>query len=721
MISLLESLAAQRLAWSLLHFLWQGTLLGLLAWGTLALLRRRRPQLRYAAGCAFLFACLGTAMATYAVLSPAPHPPITDAGFIGAAPALDQPLGLAWSETLTPVSTFGAASLPWRARLQPYLPWVLAIWAVGVLLLSFRAAGGWLWLRRLKALGTPIPQPEWFERLVRKANLRRAVRFLESARVVTPMCMGLLRPVILLPLGFFAHLDPLAAEAVLAHELAHLRRLDGLVNGLQCVIEVLFFFHPAVWWISRRIRTEREHCCDDAAVLVCGDAVYYAEILSRLDALRDRPPSLALSAKGGNLVERLRRLLLADPPQLRFATPSLTLLAALLLVGSLPAQAEKPAVPNYETKKAITQVPSQPDGNDLPQTAPEVTAASRFGPILRPMALTFPSRGSVELPAAPGEIATPMLSRAAAMPPSAPQASPKPDSIAPTTPTAQPPAKTQPTPEASFVTATKTQGGLPVLKGRQLPIAKGPGQGAMFLPPYTAIIEDEIPEYRVTWYAVLVPPKTTIQIQARSETGGAYLRLKPSGWAANVRQPFRGYQECSFTNERSSEKTIIFHLAFDANYPGSRKVAIHQTLTPIPSGPDGRAPADIPPSPPPLERTAPFADKEPTLEEARHIIQTYADQHPWGDTYNQAISEVHILGRERWNDAYTGHWPPTQEKKHLIQAIKHIDGWVVTFQIQEPSKSPRTLTVLLDKDGVIHWRKAWPMLPYGLNKDSFGP
>lgn len=271
------------------------------------------------------------------------------------------------------------------------------------------------------------------------------------------------------------------------------------------------------------------------------------------------------------------------------------------------------------------------------------------------------------------------------------------------------------------VTATKNQGGLPVLKGSQLPTAKGPDLGAVLLPPYTAIIEDEIPEHRVNWYAVLVPAKTTFKIQARSDAGGAYLRLKPSGWTATVRQPFRGYQECSFTNEHSSERSIVFHLAFDANYPGPRRIAIHQTLTPIASITDGKPITDTPSSPSSPVKTAPFAGQEPTAEEARLIIQAFASQRPWGDNYSQTIAEVRIQGKERWNGAFTSQWPTVPEKKHFIQGIKHLDGWVVTFQLQEPSKPPATLTVLLDKDGVIHWRNEWPKLPYGLNKSKFGP
>jgi beta-lactamase regulating signal transducer with metallopeptidase domain len=421
-IPLLESPSAQRLAWTLLHFLWQGTLLGLAAWAAFTFLRRQRPQFRYLVGCAFLLACLGSAILTYLLLAPPLQTPGQSMG-LATLPSGFPEIQARLIATLE--ATSSGASLPWQARLQPYLPWILAAWAVGVFLLSLRTAGGWLWLRRLKAAATPVAEPEWLDRLVRGAGLRRAVRFLESARVITPMCMGLLRPVILLPLGFFANLDPLAAEAVLAHELAHIRRLDGLVNGLQCVIEVLFFFHPAVWWISRRIRTEREHCCDDAAVLACGDAVLYAETLSRLDEFRDRSPSLALRAKGGNLMERLRRLLLADPPQLRFATPSLLLAAALALAMSLPAPAEQP-----QTLPPAAELPTPiPDPGAEVLQMPAVPRPIQALPSRPPQAFAFPiAPGPIAaLPPDPIQAPRTVVADYPARVPGTPEPSPPPD------------------------------------------------------------------------------------------------------------------------------------------------------------------------------------------------------------------------------------------------------------------------------------------------------
>ncbi len=355
---LLEAPWAARMAWSLLHFLWQGALLGLSAWAGLSLVRRRGPRIRYALACAFLGTCLAAPIITYVALGPSSSPVAVHADFSDT---------FSPSFTELPPAPRSAFAFPPAIRVQPALPWILGLWLAGVMLLSARAAGSWFWLQGLRKQGTPVGDAEARGRLStlgRRLGVRRAVTFLESVRVASPFSMGLFRPVVMVPLGFFAHLDPLAAEAVLAHELAHIRRLDALVNGVQCLIETLLFFHPAVWWISRRVRTERECCCDDEAVMACGDAVFYVETLSRLDALRGRPLSLAQGARGGNLMERITRLLALDPRPLRLSLPSLTLLGALAL-GTTLLLAQAPEAPNAP----LPPLPPSPVGALAPPRA----------------------------------------------------------------------------------------------------------------------------------------------------------------------------------------------------------------------------------------------------------------------------------------------------------------------------------------------------------------
>jgi len=358
-IRLFSTPLALRLAWCLVHFLWQGTLLGLLAWGTLAALRGRSSRVRYSIACLFLVLCAMAPLITFLTLAPP----------VGATPAASAPLlvGFEPASLGTPLSLIPAKPMPWQARLAPWLPALLLVWMIGSLLLGLRALGGWLWLQHLRHGAEPILEGEWAKRVIElasRAGIRRTVRLLQSARIRTPMALGLLRPVVLVPLGFFAHVDVAGAEAVLAHELAHLRRLDPIVNGLQCLLETLLFFHPAIHFISRRVRTERECCCDDEAVMACGDVVLYVETLCRLDALRDRPLSLALSARGGNLMERITRML-APTPAPRLTIPILTLTLCSLGATVLLAQAPKkttslPVAPSVVASPVASAIPARP-------------------------------------------------------------------------------------------------------------------------------------------------------------------------------------------------------------------------------------------------------------------------------------------------------------------------------------------------------------------------
>src|SRR5262249_17738290 len=145
--------------------------------------------------------------------------------------------------------------------------------------------------------------------LAARLGLTRQVRVLIAGAADGPSVVGWLRPVVLLPSATLLGLTPEQLEAVLAHELAHVRRHDYLVNLAQSLVETVLFYHPAVWWVSSRIRHERELCCDDLAVRSCGDALCYARALTRLERLRIASPELAMGAAGGPLLFRVRRLM----------------------------------------------------------------------------------------------------------------------------------------------------------------------------------------------------------------------------------------------------------------------------------------------------------------------------------------------------------------------------------------------------------------------------
>jgi beta-lactamase regulating signal transducer with metallopeptidase domain len=218
----------------------------------------------------------------------------------------------------------------------PIEPFILAAWLAGVAVLSLRLAGGWWVARGFTTRGTR-PAATEIEKLAKDVAIRlgltRLVRLFESTTIVVPVTMGWIRPVVLFPASALSGLSNAQVEALLAHELAHVRRHDYVVNLLQSVVETLLFYHPAVWWVSRTIRTEREHCCDDLAVSVC-DRVVYVRALSDLAALGR--PRLALAATDGSLVGRVRRLLGEPRADRDHGAGWLSAMIAVFLIGAVP-------------------------------------------------------------------------------------------------------------------------------------------------------------------------------------------------------------------------------------------------------------------------------------------------------------------------------------------------------------------------------------------------
>jgi TonB family protein len=210
------------------------------------------------------------------------------------------------------------------------------LWLAGITILSLRAVGGWYLARSLKRVDTLAVPAELLQRchdLQRRLAVAWPVRFVLSRRVNVPLVIGWLKPVILIPVSAVTGLAPHQLDALILHELAHIRRLDTVINILLVAAETALFYHPAVWWVSRQVRIEREHCCDDFAVAACGDAVMYVEALTSLESWK-AAGSLALAANGGGLKDRVARLLDVPVESPRF---SLSAMAGLALVGLVAA------------------------------------------------------------------------------------------------------------------------------------------------------------------------------------------------------------------------------------------------------------------------------------------------------------------------------------------------------------------------------------------------
>jgi uncharacterized protein (TIGR03435 family) len=293
----------QAIGAALVDFLWQGVLVGAMLWIILLWLRDRPATERYVASClALLVLCLLPVLTVLALLTADVH---MDAASTTTAASAATPV-------LVPQTLLQIWMVPDAPR-QPWLDmiegWALPIWTAGVLLLSLRLVGSWIHARGITRTatagdeGTSVAVARIRERLA----ISRQVRVAVSSRVEGPSVIGWLRPIILLPMAAMG-LTPQQTEAVLAHELAHVRRHDYVINMLQVLAEALFFYHPVVWWISRCIRLEREVCCDAIAIGAAGDAIGYARALTEL-AKRQLTPRLSMAAARGPLVYRVQRLI----------------------------------------------------------------------------------------------------------------------------------------------------------------------------------------------------------------------------------------------------------------------------------------------------------------------------------------------------------------------------------------------------------------------------
>ena len=347
--------AAHAIGWALVQFLWQGAAVGLLTGLALMVLRRSASDVRYVVSSIGLAVMLTfpivTAVQKYqdfgretaaepglgSFAPPAAEGPASLSRAAGSADEQAVPRAIP-TPVLARLRAIGAESL--RTSL-------MLVWLGGVAILSLRLLTGWLWVQRLRTRRVAPAADNLLHmaaRLGKRLHIRRTVTLLESGLVDVPTVIGFLRPVVLLPAAVLAGLTATQVEAILAHELAHIRRHDYLVNLLQTLVETMLFYHPAVWWLSRQIRIERENCCDDLAVTLCGDPVAYAAALADLESLRSAGPAprrhVAMAATGGSLLHRIRRLLGAPSSHSGRGPAWLAGGVAVLLVGGIAVGAD---------------------------------------------------------------------------------------------------------------------------------------------------------------------------------------------------------------------------------------------------------------------------------------------------------------------------------------------------------------------------------------------
>jgi len=431
---------ADALSMALLHFIWQGTAVGVVWSLLMRVLAKSSANSRYLVSCIVLAALALAPVITFAFeWHTADVPMQTSVDTFRSSTFSPGP------EHITLPQTLGVS----------LESWILPLWAAGVLVFTLRLAWAGGHASSLRRRGTKAEPPleSIMAGLAERLGVRQKLLVLMSSVAEVPSVVGWIRPVILLPAAVVTGLTRQQLESLLAHELAHIRRYDYFVNILQMVIETFLFYHPAVWLVSERIRDERELCCDDLAVRSCGDALSYARALAQLEKLRAPATSLVMGSTNGPVYNRIQRLLVKGKyehvpsrlacaaglltgllclgwfmtarAQQREALPSVEQLAPLLeqvppiaalpaLPLSAPVVSAQPAAPAVAAPAPASPQLAAP-APALPQLAapalalPQLAAPALASPQLAAPALALPQLSSPALPVAPAPPASPAL------------------------------------------------------------------------------------------------------------------------------------------------------------------------------------------------------------------------------------------------------------------------------------------------------------------------
>lgn len=371
----------QSLGWALLHFLWQGTALAAIAAGAMAI--ARRPSTKYLVGMGALVLMLLAPVLTF-LRSSEQHASLADFG-------KSSPLVTASWPIARGQAAASGVTQPLPARTPEALPWLVEIWLMGVALFSLRSAGGFVLIERERRRQSAVVQDWVLEicfTLQDQLGIHSAVQYCESAFLQAPAVIGWFRPIVFLPATALTGLSEEQLRSVIAHELAHIRRYDAFVNVFQVCVETLLFYHPAVWWLNRRIRVEREHCCDEIAVSACGNAVEYARALTLMEEWRSAP-AFAMAANRGPLTARISHLLGLNTPEngarkVGFAGSIVFLATALLAGNALVGIAYSKPTPITPIRRLLQSALPHPAvvraaaAKPAPQSAPSKPSAAQI-------------------------------------------------------------------------------------------------------------------------------------------------------------------------------------------------------------------------------------------------------------------------------------------------------------------------------------------------------
>ncbi len=370
----------QALAWTVIHSLWQGILVALVAALILWLMRFRSAKARYVVAYSSLMLLLTVVVLTFFTVFSTENGRYTE----GSLFVKKNGDAAVWN-TLQIVGNQSFIEKIWvsiHAFLNQNAALIATAWGLGFLFFGLRLAFGWHILRgRQRRGGTPL-DAKWqdiLRQLQRQLSIARPIPLVEAAWAQMPLTIGWLKPMIFLPIGMVNRLNPTEVEAILAHELAHIAGRDYFFNFLQAFVEVLLYYHPAVWWLSSVIRNERELRCDDVAIQLCGgDKLAYAKMLVALqeqfEALDTPPPKLALAIgkRPSFLLRRVKRLF--NSPKKESTIMEKMMITGLLLCGMFLFSFAK----NGETRDVIFNKSYAFNYQDTTKPKPQATAIARL-------------------------------------------------------------------------------------------------------------------------------------------------------------------------------------------------------------------------------------------------------------------------------------------------------------------------------------------------------
>ena len=308
----------QALGWTVVHSIWQATTIAFVLAILLGIFKSKSSNFKYNISVLALatvtFSFIGTFAYEYSVLDY--QTSINNAANLsGAGSLLLENLFMSGGQA----TAIGGETL--NNLLQTCLNFIhsqssniVCIWLIGMIFFLLKLVSGLVYIERLKNQAVAIQESKWnniFEELMNQVSISKPVRLCESQIAKSPMTVGFFKPLILVPASLLSGLEAQTIQAIIAHELAHIQRKDYLMNIAQVITESVLYYHPAVWWISEKIRTERENCCDDFAVKLCNSEMDYAKSLLELENTFHQQPQLAMAIVGKqkHLLYRIKRIL----------------------------------------------------------------------------------------------------------------------------------------------------------------------------------------------------------------------------------------------------------------------------------------------------------------------------------------------------------------------------------------------------------------------------